>query len=317
MRQLVSVSLYPLTMAAGLGLAVFLLCGLALPLFSILIPLGLAFFLIGVMERILPYRSQWNRSHQDVLTDSAYIGINVLLREIVNTGLKLGVLALIAAGWWSSEGLGWWPTDWHPLTQLIPALLIFDFFEYWYHRCSHRYRWLWRFHAVHHSAKRLYFFNAARFHFVDWVILSVIEFIILLLLGAQPEVIAVCVVFIQIHGLFQHANIDLKLGPLNYIVSGPELHRWHHSKLIQESDTNFGNNVIVWDLLFGTWYLPKNRQVGVIGLLNADYPEQYLTQLRAAFASQRLDKPSDYYGREAEYEAAVIAENYRLSDPAR
>lgn len=313
MKKLIAIGLYPFTIAAGLGLGHHLLFNLQAPLLSILLPLSLGFVLIGVMERLQPYRPSWNESKNDVVTDSAYIGINVLLREGVNAFAKLGLIATAASmglgAYGSGQSVSFWPVHWHPIGQVALALLVFDFFEYWYHRASHRYRFIWRFHAVHHSAKRLYFFNAARFHFVDWMVLSLIEVAILFALGADPRVIALCVVFIQIHGLFQHANIDLKLGPLNYLVSGPELHRWHHSKLIRESDTNFGNNVIVWDLLFGTWYLPKNRDVGVLGLLNPAYPESYLGQLKAAFSKRRWDKPDDYYGRQAEYEQQVIAEN--------
>ena len=295
MNKLIAVTLYPLTIAASIGLGHALLFTWQLPLFSIMLPLGIAFVVIGVMERLQPFRPQWNVAQNDVPTDAIYIGLNVALREVVNVVFKLGLIALAATLGLSSQGLGLWPVHWHPVLQLIPALLIFDFFEYWYHRASHRHRFLWRFHAIHHSPKRLYFFNAARFHFVDWIVLSIIEVAILFAMGADPKVIALAVVFIQVHGLFQHANIDLKLGLLNYVVSGPELHRWHHSKIIQESDTNLGNNVIVWDIVFGTWFLPKDKTVGVLGLMNPDYPTSFRGQLAAAFAATPLDKPADYY----------------------
>lgn len=301
--------LYPATITSGLLLAYYLLFPLNLPLFSILLPLALGFAVVGIMERLQPYRAEWNIAQNDLATDAGYIGINVALREAVNVFFKLGIIAAAAAAGLSAQALELWPTHWHPLLQVLPALLIFDFFEYWFHRCSHRYRFLWRFHAVHHSPKRLYFFNAARFHFVDWIVLSAIEVAVLLVMGADPKVIALCVVFIQIHGLFQHANIELKLGPLNYLVSGPELHRWHHSKIVAESDKNFGNNVIVWDLLFGSYFLPKDRQVGVIGLLNPNYPTGYWQQLKAAFAKTPVDKPADYYQRQAHYAAALAEEN--------
>jgi len=309
MRHLLAITLYPVTIIATVALGHWLLFSQNLPLLSIMLPLGIGFVLVGVMERVQPFRPQWNVAQDDLATDAAYIGINVLLRELVNAGAKLGLISLAAMLGVSAYGLGFWPVDWHPALQVVLALLVFDFFEYWYHRASHRHRFLWRFHAIHHSSKRLYFFNAARFHFVDWIVLSLIEVAILFALGADPRVIALCVIFIQIHGLFQHANIELKLGPLNWLVSGPELHRWHHSKIIAESDTNFGNNVIVWDLLFGSWFLPKDRTVGVIGLLNPEYPATFRGQLAAAFAPRPLDKPADYHGREAHYAQLVAAEN--------
>jgi sterol desaturase/sphingolipid hydroxylase (fatty acid hydroxylase superfamily) len=79
------------------------------------------------------------------------------------------------------------------------------------------------------------------------------------------------------------------LGWLNYIISGPELHRWHHSKTIKESNSNYGNNVIVWDILFGTFFYPKDRRVKELGLLNRRYPSGFLAQMRTPFIKD-IDK---------------------------
>lgn len=307
-KRIACYSLYPLVIAAGVLLAHHLLFTLALPAPIIAVPLAIAFIVVGISERLMPYRPHWNNSAGDVGTDSFYIVVNLLLREGGNIAFKL-VLIGVATSLGISNQLGIWPIEWHPVLQMVLALLVFDFFEYCFHRASHSFGPLWRFHAIHHSPTRLYFFNAARFHVVDWVALTAIEVVILLAIGADPKLVALCVVFIQIHGLFQHSNIDIKLGWLNYLVSGPELHRWHHSKLIEESDTNFGNNVIVWDLLFGTYFNPAGRQVGVIGLLNSSFPQTYWGQLKAAFAKTPLDKPEDFYQNEKDYLAQVASEN--------
>jgi len=73
-----------------------------------------------------------------------------------------------------------------------------------------------------------------------------------------------------------------------------DLHRWHHSKEIQESNNNYGNNLIVFDRLFGTYFHPErqevpSRHIEEIGLLNPEYPESYLGQLAAPF-KDGLDK---------------------------
>lgn len=309
MRRLIQYSLYPATMAASVYSAYLMLYIHQLPLYSIMAPLTAAFVLVGIMERVMPYRAKWNTPQEDLVTDATYIGINLALREAANVGFKLALIAALASIGFNNASLNIWPTEWHPLFQLVLALLALDFFEYWFHRSSHKFGFLWRFHAIHHSPKRLYFFNAARFHFVDWLALAAIDVIVIMALGADVTLVALAVVFIQTHGLFQHGNVDVKLGFLNYLLSGPELHRWHHSKLIEESDTNFGNNVIVWDLLFGTWFLPKDRQVGVLGLFNPDYPTSFWGQLKAAFAPTRVDKPADFYEKEPEYLAQLEQDN--------
>jgi len=78
------------------------------------------------------------------------------------------------------------------------------------------------------------------------------------------------------------------------VISSAELHRWHHSKLIHESNRNYGNNLILWDLLFGSWFLPRDRRVGDLGLINRDYPLDFESQMKTPFAAG-LDKqtPSD------------------------
>jgi sterol desaturase/sphingolipid hydroxylase (fatty acid hydroxylase superfamily) len=103
--------------------------------------------------------------------------------------------------------------------------------------------------------------------------------------------LALYATFNSIQGLFQHSNINVRLGPLNYFFSMSELHRWHHSEVVSESDHNFGNNLSVWDVVFCTWYLPKDRHVGDLGLLNKTYPKTFWEQVKAPFHRDDLSKP--------------------------
>jgi sterol desaturase/sphingolipid hydroxylase (fatty acid hydroxylase superfamily) len=88
-----------------------------------------------------------------------------------------------------------------------------------------------------------------------------------------------------VHGFFQHANIDLRLGPLNYFFSMAELHRWHHSRDIREANQNYGSNCIVWDLVFGTFYWPRDRRPPAdVGLSELpDFPQRLGRQLLSPF----------------------------------
>ena len=124
---------------------------------------------------------------------------------------------------------------------------------------------MWRLHAVHHSPQLLYWFNVGRFHPIEKAVQYAFDTLPFALLGVSHEVLAAYFVFYALNGFYQHSNCRVRLGPLNYVVSGPELHRWHHSKLVHESNNNFGNNLIVWDVVFGTRFLPKDREVGELG----------------------------------------------------
>lgn len=120
--------------------------------------------------------------------------------------------------------------------------------------------------------------NAGRVHTLEKVLYLIPEVVPFVLLGTNIECLALYVTFNSIQGSFQHSNVNVRLGPLNYFFSMAELHRWHHSKIVAESDHNFGNNLLVWDWVFGTWYLPRGRKVSHLGLLSGDYPQAFFRQ---------------------------------------
>lgn len=103
------------------------------------------------------------------------------------------------------------------------------------------------------------------------------------------EVLSLYFVWYAVNGFFQHSNVNVRLGWLNYVVSGPELHRWHHSMLKEESNHNYGNHLIVWDVVFGSRYLPADREVGMLGLMNRRYSDGFVAQMTAPF-TPGLDK---------------------------
>ena len=97
-----------------------------------------------------------------------------------------------------------------------------------------------------------------------------------------------------VHGLFQHSNIQLRFGPLNWLFSMAELHRWHHSRTLAEANSNFGQTISVWDWVFGTRYLPRDRappaDIGLMGLPR--FPATWLAQLAAPFRWRRVKRES-------------------------
>ena len=158
---------------------------------------------------------------------------------------------------------------WPLAAQVVLMILGADFLRYWLHRAMHTHPLLWRLHAVHHAPERLYWLNVGRFHPVDKAIQFLFDSLPFILLGVGADVVALYFVFYAINGFYQHSNGDVRLGLLNHLISGPELHRWHHSRVAAESNTNYGNNLIVWDILFGTRFLPSDREVGALGVEQA------------------------------------------------
>jgi ornithine lipid hydroxylase len=281
MERLVSYGLFPLTFSAAIFAALY---GVAQGVQHELILgfiTGLTVFIVALFERILPEHPEWNIAQDDVGTDLSHALISmVLLPKALELGMRLTVLAIAV---WLSEAIGGslWPTDWPLFSQVILALIVSQFGEYWTHRAMHRIPLLWRLHATHHSPGRLYWLNAARFHPLDSSLLFVVGMAPLMLLGATSDVMLVFTVWISVHGLFQHCNVKLRLGPLNYIFSMAELHRWHHSLNLEEANANYGNNILFWDLVFGTAFYPSGRRASKeIGLSDMpDFPRDYVGQL--------------------------------------
>lgn len=282
-----------LMLAALLSVRMLMAQGFAASTAALISVLLFGFIGVSVLERVMPYRRPWLQSHQDVSADVAHLLINA---GIPSLWTPVQVFLLTAASVFLAErfGQGLWPEPWHWSAELALMLLIAEFGRYWVHLAAHRIGWLWRLHAVHHSPKRLYWLNANRFHPLEKLIFQIPEVAPFILLGTPAEIIAMYFCFNAIHGLLQHSNIALKGGILNWVFSLTELHRWHHSRLVHESDHNFGNNLIVWDLLFGTYYNPAGREVETIGLLNPDYPQTYRGMLKAPFVAVDISKLADY-----------------------
>ena len=245
---------------------------------------------ILVAERVSPFHEVWNEARGDVGTDLLHATLSqLLLPFLLGIAIQAAIITF-AADAASGTYTGVWPRQLTMFLQVPLALLVTQFGEYWWHRLAHESPFFWRFHATHHSPRRLYWLNAGRFHPIDTAIAVSISAGTLGLLGAGPEVILVMTAWIIVHGLYQHCNIDLRLGPLNYIFSMAELHRWHHSLHLEEANNNYGNNIILWDIVFGTMYWPKDRQPSAkIGIDMPSFPESFWGQIKSPFEWARLN----------------------------
>jgi sterol desaturase/sphingolipid hydroxylase (fatty acid hydroxylase superfamily) len=264
------------------------------PLVAFVPAIVFTYLFVMLCERALPYRPDWNRPRGDVPVDLGHLmisgGVTLSLLRPVMLALALATADLLSAH--VSPRL--WPADWALVPQLALALVVGEFFMYWAHRLGHEWEILWRFHATHHSAPRLYFLNAVRFHPVDIAISTYAPFVPLVALGAEPEVLALFTLVSGVHGVFQHTNLPIRLGPLNWFFSMAQLHRWHHSRRVAESNTNYGQNLIVWDVVFGTRYLPKNHEPPAdIGIADLDaFPMDYLGQIASPARWRHIQRDS-------------------------
>jgi len=84
--------------------------------------------------------------------------------------------------------------------------------------------------------------------------------------------------------MYIHSNIDVHSGWLQYIINGPEMHRWHHADKDDEAyNKNFSTKIAVWDWLFGTAFFPSGKKPVFYGLSYLKFPGNYLKQILFAF----------------------------------
>ena len=152
------------------------------------------------------------------------------------------------------------------LSSLIPiwmmwilAFVLIDLVFYFYHRVSHRSRFLWAVHMSHHSSEEMNFAVSFR---QAWLgpISKIPFFIFLPIVGIDPTIIAIAGVISTLWGIVGHTQIIKNLGPFEYIFNTPSHHRVHHGSNKQYLDKNYGNLLIVWDRMFGT-FEPEKESV--------------------------------------------------------
>jgi len=283
--------LFPAVVVAGIA-AMMNASGLGIPLQGMQV---VVFFtvlaLVAGVERFMPADATWNASRKgDHKTDLASFVVMMGATDPVLKALTPIVLASLLSLFGAPVSLGLFPSEWPFLAQLAVAAVVAEFGQYWMHRLAHEWPLLWRFHAVHHSVERIYWLNGFRVHPLNMVWHHFTGAFVLQLLGAGTDV---AVTFLTLSGFasaFQHANIRLALGPLNYLFSTNELHRWHHSDKPHEGNRNYGGVLIVWDLVFGTYHRVDAAQPERLGLSEAGgYPSHsFWRQLLAPFAWARM-----------------------------
>jgi sterol desaturase/sphingolipid hydroxylase (fatty acid hydroxylase superfamily) len=189
-----------------------------------------------------------------------------------------------------------------PLWQRVAiGFVVGEIGFYWGHRWTHEIPFLWRFHAIHHSAEHVYFLTSARAHPIDNVFIRLCGLIPAYILGvASPltptgSLVPVLIVLgTTIWGFFIHSNIRWRLGPLEWLIATPGFHHWHHT-LGQPRDRNFASMLPSMDVIFGTHYLPKHWPTGygIDGKLPSSLGGQLMYPLRSQSDENDVARPTE------------------------
>jgi len=236
---------------------------------------GLVVFgFLFALELIYPLDPRWGITWKSFLRrDAVLAAVNMGTSALVTYGLL--VLAIGTAE--SNQGVMTGQPLW---LQVICGLLVFELLQYTVHRSMHLSggpvtRFLWRTHAIHHLPQQLYLIMHIVFHPLNLVVVRlVVQLSPVWLLGFDPMAVFLYGSIIGLHGTISHLNFDLRMGLMNYLFVGPELHRYHHSAASHEAQ-NYGAALSVFDQLFGTFHYTPGRHPAALGLSRADgYPGQ-------------------------------------------
>lgn len=280
--SLIRTTSYPL-IAGGAALLLVHLATIGVaywPLFPLVVAAGIA--LVALLERVAPHELAWNRDHDgDTVADALHLFVSYLLIQSA-VGMAFGLRSLVPGDW------GLWPSQWSMGLQVLLAGLIMDLGLYAMHRASHASNLLWRLHAIHHSPERLYWLNGGRRHPLSALVLAAPGLTLLLALGASPVAVGAWMSFMSVHLAFQHANLDYRLGPFRHFLGVAEMHRFHHKREFEDAQVNFGEVLLIWDRLFGTFHdVPESPRKGDVGLRGMIVPNRYWAQLLWPFMQSR------------------------------
>ena len=257
-----------------------------LKLVPISIALGIVFAVLTHWQACNPGRLWFQR--REIVTDILYWFMIPLGARFVRIGLMVMGAALIFDIHGTAALMKFYDNGFGPLAEIplwlqaLTFLAASDFLLYWFHRLYHGAA-LWKYHAVHHSSEELDWISAARFHPVNILFGTVLVDVALLLAGISPNVMLWLGPFTTAHSAFVHANLKWTLGPFKYVLASPVFHRWHHTAADRGGSKNFAGTFPVLDLIFGTFYMPKNVLPDAYGIDDRRFPASFGSQILYPF----------------------------------
>jgi sterol desaturase/sphingolipid hydroxylase (fatty acid hydroxylase superfamily) len=251
------------------------------------IALALVFSVLGHFWACNPGTPWWRK--RELITDISYWFLVPLFARVFRIALLVIAGALLFHISDVEELIAFYNEGHGPLSGLplwlqgALFLVLADFMMYWLHRMFHG-GGFWKYHAIHHSSEDVDWISAARFHPVNLLLGTIGVDVVLLLLGISPNVMLWLGPLNIFHSAFVHANLNWDLGPFRYVIATPVFHRWHHTALDVGGNTNFAGTFPVWDLLFGTFRMPRDRLPGQYGIDDqASFPAGIAEQLAWPF----------------------------------
>jgi sterol desaturase/sphingolipid hydroxylase (fatty acid hydroxylase superfamily) len=252
--------------------------------------LGLDFFVLRILftgllfipiERIFAHRPDQDVFRDEWREDLFYYLVSSLLVQVLTFLTFLPAKSILAVV--PLAGVREWVGALPFVVQFVAIMFLTDLVQYWVHRAFHRIPWLWRFHAVHHSARSMDWMAGARMHFFEILALRASTVVPMFVLGFSPGAMNSYIFVVYLYSTFVHANLRLRFPIVEKLLVTPRFHHWHHGIEQESVDVNFAIHFPLLDRLFGTYFLPKDRWPAEYGIQGAPVPKGYVAQFKHPF----------------------------------
>lgn len=220
---------------------------------SLLFLAGTIAYLIA-LERVIPYDRAWHPVKREWWVYGTYF----LLSFTAGGLAQLPTWAVLTAVARPEPFMSIW-------LEIPAALLLGSLVGYTVHRVSHNNAWLWRLHGVHHAPEKVNVATNGVNQAGDVFLAQVLVQLSLAFAGFSAQSVFAVGLFVIAQGYFVHANVDVRLGLLSYVVAGPEAHRLHHSTDVSEAG-HYSADLVLWDVVFGTFTWAPGRRPDAVGL---------------------------------------------------
>lgn len=244
---------------------------------------ALVFISMAILELLIPKRVLTAKKFSRWVTNISFGGVNGFLVRLmamsavplvamavaeVGTAHQIGLLRLLDLPFWAG---------------IILALIVLDFAIYGQHFASHKIPVLWRVHRVHHSDLDIDVTTAIRFHPIEIGLSMLFKCVLVLALGIDSFAVLLFEIILNGCAMFNHSNVALPSWldrGLRLLIVTPDMHRVHHSIIHQETDSNYGFNLAIWDRLFGTYIEQPERghlnmEIGLKPYMGQDNPTRF------------------------------------------
>lgn len=255
-------------------------------LFATEIPLYVVIYSIGALiERTRPVqkRQPW----QDLVFDAAYAACHSLI--VFALGPFVSVVAMLAVNAAGGGFIALRDDGLYVIPSVIACVLARDLLEYLFHRAQHAIPLLWEMHSLHHSEEA---FNVMTGHREFWLVaplkIALLYPLIGILFYVPVKVAVISGIVFAVSHFVAHLNLRVSLGPFTLLVANPKFHRIHHSLQPEHYNKNFSDLLPLWDVLFGTVWVPGKNEFPETGLMPRDKPTGLIDGLLWPLRSRRL-----------------------------